>query len=504
MISPTATHGRIPFQGFSTYAWQALAIATVALALGLAVATDAYLAVALFGSAAAALALGVLFTYRRFGTLIAIWVFFLLQPLLVAVAGQDSAAGKLIDVVDIPILLVIGSLGILLAARHHATAVRWLLIVGGVVLACGVASDLAAGAPPTASVIGATFRMKPFLVLGAGLAVRWTPALATSARKVVIFSATIVGVTAIFDFASGGVLRNVFANPTIDTLRLGYVSAGGIFENLTDLNTFMAIAFTALLGMTWQGKSVRRVSQLVLVGLAALSTLRLKAVVALPVGAVALAATSRRVRSRLALATVLAALAVGAWTTLSHRNLVTEVVNLQVDRYTSETPRARQRLETTSIEIARNDFPLGVGFGRFGSAPSIDKETYSPIYAQYRLAQYYGFRPGDAIFVMDVAWAGLLGEVGVLGFLAFVAAILALMLLLFRRAREDGMQSDFAAIGFGVLAVVVLESLAGGAIFQSFMMLTALLFIAPGLWLVSDSDEYSSAGSPSSGTDVTT
>lgn len=495
VISPAGINRQVPFQAFSAYAWQTAAIVASALALGLATAVDANAAVALFGSAAAALALGALFIYRRFATLIAIWLFFLVQSLLVELIGSGSAAGRLVDVVDVPILLIVGPLGLFLAARHHATAVRWLSIAGGVVLVFGLASDLAVGAPLAPSIVGATYRMKLFLVLGAALAIRWTPALATRARKIVVFSATIVGITGIFDFVSGGALRDVFADPTIHTLRLGHISAGGIFKNLAELNTFMAIAFTALLGMAWQGKAARRVPQLLLVGIAALATLRLKAILAIPAAALALAVTSRRLRSRLALVTALVALAVVALTTLTNRDLVTGVVNEQFGRYTSETKQPRQLLETASVEIARDKFPLGAGFGRFGSAPSIEKETYSPIYGQYRLAQYYGFRPGDPIFALDAAWPGLLGEVGVPGFLAFVATILVLMQLLFRRSRRDTVQSDFASIGFAVMVVIVIESSGGGAIFQSFSLLTAVLFIAPGLWLASD-DKSISGGRP--------
>jgi hypothetical protein len=482
----------VPLQGFSAHAWQPAAVVAVSVALGLAAAIDAYAAVALLGSAAAAIALGALFTYRRFGTLIAAWLFFLLQPLSVAILGADSAAGNLVNVVDIPVLLVIGLLGLFLAARHNATAVRWLLVAGGAVLACGVASDLAAGAPLTPSVVGATYRMKLFLVLGAGLAVQWTPALATRARKIVIFWAVIVAVTGIFDFASGGVLRDFFGAPRSQALRLGFISAGGIFQNLAVLNTFMAIAFTVLLGMTWQGKAARRMPQLLLVGLAALSTLRLKAIVSIPAAAAALAATSRRVRSRLMLVTALVALAVGGLVTLTQRNLVTEVVSEQVGKYTSGTPQPRQRLGTVSIEIARDNFPLGAGFGRFGSAPSIERGTYSPIYRQYGLAKHYGFRPGDSIVALDANWPGLLGEVGVLGLLPFAATVLALSLLLFRRAREDGERSGFASIGLGVIVVLVVQSLAGATFFESFSVLTAALFIAPGVGLVPDRQARSS------------
>lgn len=469
-------------------AWQAAAIVAGALALGFAAATDPFVAVALFGSAAA-LALAVSFTYRRFETLVAAWLFLLLQPLMVAVLGKESTAGRLLDVVDVPVLLVIGLLGLILAARRHARAVRWLSIAGGVVLVCGFASDLAAGAPLTPSVVGAALRMKLFLVLGAALAVRWTPELAARARRVVIFWAIVAALSGLFDFASGGALRNLFGDPTSHTLRLGYISAGGIFQNLAELNTFMAIAFTALLGMAWQDRAARRVPQLVLVVLAALSTLRLKAIMAIPAAALALAATSRRVRPRLVLLIAVGALAVGALVTVTQRNFLTEVVNEQVGTYTSKTPQPRQLLETVSMEIARDNFPLGAGFGRFGSGPSVEKGTYSPVYRQYRLARYYGFGPNDPTrYSLDASWPGLLGEVGVVGALAFAAAVVALALSLFRRSREDGAQAGFASIGFGVIVVVVIESVGGAALFQSFIMLTAALFIVPGLWLASDRD----------------
>lgn len=489
----------VPLQDLSAYAWQVAAIVAAALALGLTAATDAYAAVALLGLAAA-LALGVLFTYRRFTTLIAIWLFLLLQPIMVAVMGKESTVGHLINVVDVPILLIVGLFGLFLAARHHANVVRWLLIAGGVVLICGFASDLVAGAQLTPSIIGAAYRTKLFLVLGAVLAVRWTPARAAEARKVVLFWATLVAITGIFDFASGGALRDVFGDPRSHTLRLGFISAGGIFQNLAELNTFMVIAFTALLGMAWQDKAARRMPQLVLVVLAALSTLRLKSIMAIPAAAVALGVANRRVRPRLVLVTVVGAVAVGALITITHRDFVGEVVNDQVGTYTSETPQPRQLLATVSTEIARDKFPLGAGFGRFGSGPSVEKGTYSPVYRQYRLRKYYGLGPNDPTgFALDASWPGLLGEVGIVGTLAFGATIVVLALLLFGRSRGDGVQAGFAAIGFGVIVVIVIESIGGAALFQSFIMLTAALFIVPGLALKSPHARSAATWPPSGG-----
>jgi len=478
---------RLPLQEFNSQVWQVTAAVVIAVALGLAIAADAYAAVALFGSAAAALALGVSFTFRRFGTLIAVWLFFMLQPLLVAVAGGGSAAGRLIDVVDIPILLIIGLLGFFLAARDHAIVVRWLLIAAGVVLACGFASDLTAGASLSVGAIGAIFRLKLFLLLGAGLAVTWTPSLARKTLKVVVLAALVAAVAGILDFASGGAMRDLFPTPA-KPLRLGHVAAGGLFSNVAVLSTFMAIAFTILLGMTWQGTAPRRIPQLFLVGLAALSTLRLKAVATILAAAAALAVTSRRARSRLVLVAVLGALTLSASTMITGSNLATGIFDEQVGRYTSGTPQPRERLQAVSIDIALDNFPLGVGFGRFGSPPSVERGSYSPIYSQYGLTKYYGFSPKDLPihFALDTSWPGLLGEVGALGFLAFAATILALTASLFRRAREGNARSNFASIGFGVMIVIIVDSLGRPTLFDTFTLLTVVLIVAPGLWLAPD------------------
>lgn len=473
--SPEVAHPA--FQGLNGYAGQALAVAAFAFGLGFAAAIDAYAAAVVFGSAAAAVLLGVLFIYRRFGTFIGIWLFFLLQPLLFAVAGEQSPPGRLIDVLDVPILLVVGSLGFLLTIRDSVVT-RWLFVAGGVVLACGFASDVVNGVSVSQSVAGAALRMKFFLALAAGLAVYWTPARARRALKILLTAAVVAAVAGILDFASGGALRDVFAAHGPKAPRLGYVAAGGIFRNVAVLGTFMAIAVTVLLGLTWREQAFRRIPQLVLVGIAALTTLRLKAVVSIPAAAVALAITNTHARRRLVLVAVLGALAV-----LGTNGLITGVVDRQVERYTSETPQPRQRLQSVGIEIARDNFPLGVGFGQFGSAPSIKKGSYSPVYREYGLASQYGFRPSDPRYALDTSWPGLLGEVGILGSLAFGATMVALALLLFRRSQEGGAQADLASIGFGVMVVIFVDSLARATLFETFTVLTVALIVAPGLRL---------------------
>jgi uncharacterized SAM-binding protein YcdF (DUF218 family) len=105
-------------------------------------------------------------------------------------------------------------------------------------------------------------------------------------------------------------------------------------------------------------------------------TLRLKAIADIIVGVLALAAPNYRARTRAVVAII-----VGGLLIFAAGRIVTNIVNQQVTKYTSSasTTQPRVRLAEASSTIAVDYAPLGVGFGQFGSAPSIWKGSYSPI-----------------------------------------------------------------------------------------------------------------------------
>ena len=102
---------------------------------------------------------------------------------------------------------------------------------------------------------------------------------------------------------------------------------------------------------------------------------------------------------------------------------------------TADAGTARVALVTASIQIARDNFPLGAGLGRFGSAPS--KNPYSPVYSQYGLDDVEGLTPEAPRFVKDAFWARILGETGALGMAALVTFVAATALSLWRAARRS-------------------------------------------------------------------
>nr|KHD97528.1 hypothetical protein GY22_09355 [Kocuria polaris] len=75
-----------------------------------------------------------------------------------------------------------------------------------------------------------------------------------------------------------------------------------------------------------------------------------------------------------------------------------------------------------SAGIAVRDFPLGAGFGRYGS--HLAEADYSPEYVERGYLAIWGMGiDNEGGFLTDTFWPAILGETGVLGLLGFVIGI---------------------------------------------------------------------------------
>lgn len=88
------------------------------------------------------------------------------------------------------------------------------------------------------------------------------------------------------------------------------------------------------------------------------------------------------------------------------------------------TLTARGALTYTSFQIAKDYFPLGSGFGTFGSAPSGD--NYSPLYYLYGISNIWGLSRRDPVFVSDTFWPMILGQSGYLGLVLYILFLIGL------------------------------------------------------------------------------
>jgi hypothetical protein len=96
------------------------------------------------------------------------------------------------------------------------------------------------------------------------------------------------------------------------------------------------------------------------------------------------------------------------------------------------TSAARTVLTVGSFDVAADHFPLGAGFGRYGSATAAD--NYSPEYVARGFPDVWGLGRGveNGRFLTDTEWPAIIGESGFLGTIAFVAGLIAI----YRAARR--------------------------------------------------------------------
>lgn len=104
---------------------------------------------------------------------------------------------------------------------------------------------------------------------------------------------------------------------------------------------------------------------------------------------------------------------------------------------------ARSLLTMTGIEIAKDYFPLGTGFGTYASYMA--GEYYSPLYFIYGLAGHREVGVKNQMFLTDTYWPSILGETGILG-VVVVGAILGLLYVCIQRLYRKSIKWYVAAL----------------------------------------------------------
>jgi len=127
-------------------------------------------------------------------------------------------------------------------------------------------------------------------------------------------------------------------------------------------------------------------------------------------------------------------------------------------------PQVRIALYDGAVEIARDDFPLGAGLGRWASWMS--RQDYSELYftypADHNAYLIHGLRPRNPVNVTDTFWPEIIGELGFVGLAAYLVFLGSLALGLWRGAGRyrSGLLRVFAVGGLLILVQAIIESLA--------------------------------------------
>ncbi len=131
---------------------------------------------------------------------------------------------------------------------------------------------------------------------------------------------------------------------------------------------------------------------------------------------------------------------------------------------------ARYQLLAKSLEIANDHFPIGSGFGTYGSYYS--SVYYSPLYSNYGISTIIGLRDGAASFVSDSFWPMIIGQFGYLGLTGVVLALFELFKSI-QKVRPNNLSMNVT--GLFILSYLLIESTAASSFVHPYAMPFAML-----------------------------
>ena len=124
----------------------------------------------------------------------------------------------------------------------------------------------------------------------------------------------------------------------------------------------------------------------------------------------------------------------------------------QINTYfRSNSPRLVLIIRSAQIFIKH--FPLGTGFGTFGS--SVAASYYSDLYRRYGVNQYWGMTEYDTRFLNDNYWPMIVAQFNILGLIL----VCSLLLILFKYLQKVNIHSNTRAILLSAISYTLVASL---------------------------------------------
>jgi hypothetical protein len=419
-----------------------------------------------------------------------LWLFTVFNPSISAAFGYFSSAGSAIRQADeILVVLFVGlTIGRAIRTNTRIPPLRFILPGVGVAV-FGLVSALLHHVPLTITALGAWLGLKLWIMLVVTLLLPWKPSDLHRLYLVFTRVGLFVAVLGLLDYvthaAISRALHTSIYNFEAEAFRGEAVHS--IFPNPGEYSLFMSVLF-ALTYTRFASKHNK--ADLVLALLFAgsvLLSLRLKGFLSLAAVVLIVALVQAFASNRGSVVVLLLSglIFIGAYTV--EGSVITQLVT----KYTSTTKISpRSRLYSAGSQIADDNFPLGVGFGRFGSYPS--RIYYSPVYDQYGLSGIYGLSRAYPDFIDDTTWPSVMAETGYAGLAVYLSGVIVLLLALVHRLRtapEDAKWIVLSALC--VMAVLLVTSTGQGVLFDWLAITSVALVLGPALVL--------SAGSPISG-----
>ncbi len=143
-----------------------------------------------------------------------------------------------------------------------------------------------------------------------------------------------------------------------------------------------------------------------------------------------------------------------------------------LNEYYVEFDKAPRRILTEdSITIAKQLFPIGSGFGSFGS--SMAAQYYSRLYLKLKYYTYYGMgEETKAKFLSDTFWPTVIAQTGWIGLGSFILAISSMLIYILKSRKTD---VYYFWVAISIMAHDLISSFAAPAFFYPSAMAPFLL-----------------------------
>lgn len=388
------------------------------------------------------------------GCLTLVWILFTRTIEHLVSTGPIS----LID--DLLVVLCLGRALTLPKQGHRTMPSLWCF---GAFFCFGTLSGLVADVAPRTTLAGAFLALKGILIGWAFSRFPWTDKALPTALRAIQVLATLIILSAITNSLVPGPWASVLSIDGGVSTRYGLTALTGLFVHPFDLAFAASSATIAILAIRphAQGSLLSNLLILSLI-VVTISTVRRKDVIGLLL-ALMVIAILRQMKRPLIIGSLGIVATMAAWPTA-----LAMIVDDLATAYLGEGSReARTVLTEGALQVANTYFPLGAGFGMYGSREAA--ANYSPLYEELGFPRVAGLRPrGDGSFLTDTSWPAVIGEAGWIGAACFALGLLLLFTTGVIWSRQ-GASPPLSSTGTALAALVVLvgiESL-GAPVFTS-------------------------------------
>jgi hypothetical protein len=422
----------------------------------------------------------VAFARNPSGALLVLWVYEVIRLALASLLGYETSRGQLVQQADNYVIVALFIAAMVRALSADFKLKQWRYTAFGFLVAViGTVSSVVNHVQFGVAALGLWQGLRIWLLLAIALVIPWEQRASRQIYQVFTWVGSIVAFFGLVDLVAKSSFRH-FLHTDMVSLSLGDYRASSAVESIFTTPGKFSLCMSLLFGLTLSSYATRRHARdaCLSIGFAigAVLSLRLQAVLSLAAVVILVSLFGTRLRGMTSLRILMVSLLVG----VAAYTIAGEAVQHQVQTYSSTSTTARSRLYTTGERIAQDYFPLGSGFGTFGSSPS--RKHYSQLYFEYGLGEVYGLSPQYRQFIDDTSWPSVMAETGYLGFACYVVGLLLLGLSLARgvaRVREEDSYLPMAALCG--LVVIVLQSVANPTLFDGFAAVTLGLLVGPAL-----------------------